>query len=277
MLQLYNVGATNVGNYDVIVSSASGSVTSSVASLTVLLPPSIVTQPYSVAAANGGTTIFNVAVSGTAPFNYQWFKSTGRTATAFPIVFSGRVQYVIMSDSGEGYVLTPQVHFIGGSGSGASASAYVQFGTVFQVNVNNPGSGYATTPPTIVIDPPPCITSLLTDQTNAILTLPAVTSTDSTNYFVVVTNSYGSVTSAIVALYVFLPPQNFTAQYLGTGLQMQFTGTPYWRYLLQSATNLTPPVIWKSIYTNSADASGNWQFTDTNLNAGQKFYRAMGQ
>jgi hypothetical protein len=77
---------------------------------------------------------------------------------------------------------------------------------------------------------------------------------------------------------VFLPPQNFTAQYLGSGLQMQFTGTPYyWHYFLQSATNLTPPVIWKSIYTNSADASGNWQFTDTNLNESQKFYRAMGQ
>ena len=139
------------------------------------------------------------------------------------------------------------------------------------------GSGYATTAPTIVIDPPPYTASPLTDQTNAMLTLPMVTNADATNYFVVVTNSYGSVTSAIVYLFVFLPPQNFTAQYLGTGLQMHFTGTPYRRYFLQSATNLIPPIVWKSIYTNFMDASGNWQFTDTNLNAGQKFYRAMGQ
>ena len=277
ILQLYNVRATNVGNYDVIVTSASGSVTSSVASLTVLLPPSITTQPFSVATANGGTTNFNVTVSGTAPFNYQWFKSTGRTATAFPIIASGRIQSVFISDPGDGYVSTPQVHFIGGSGSGASASAYVQFGTVFQIFVNNMGSGYATTAPTIVIDPPPYTASPLTDQTNAMLTLPMVTNADATNYFVVVTNSYGSVTSAIVYLFVFLPPQNFTAQYLGTGLQMHFTGTPYRRYFLQSATNLIPPIVWKSIYTNFMDASGNWQFTDTNLNAGQKFYRAMGQ
>ena len=58
---------------------------------------------------------------------------------------------------------------------------------------------------------------------------------------------------------------------------MQFAGTPYYRYSLQSATNLTPPTSWISIFTNTADVNGNWQFTDTNLNAGQKFYRAEGQ
>lgn len=153
----------------------------------------------------------------------------------------------------------------------------VRFGTVFSISITGLGSGYAIAPPAIQIDAPPTINSPLTDQTNAMLTLPVVTSTDATNYFVVVTNSYGSVTSAIVALYVFLPPQNFTAQYLGTGLQLQFMGTPYRRYFLQSASNLAPPVAWTSLYTNSVDASGNWQFTDTNLNSEQKFYRAMGQ
>jgi hypothetical protein len=37
----------------------------------------------------------------------------------------------------------------------------------------------------------------------------------------VVTNDSGSVTSSLVALRPFLPPQNFTAQNLGTGLQLQ--------------------------------------------------------
>jgi hypothetical protein len=58
---------------------------------------------------------------------------------------------------------------------------------------------------------------------------------------------------------------------------MQFTGTPYYPYILQSATNLTPPISWKSILTNPADGNGNWQSTDTNLNSLQKFYRAVGQ
>ena len=31
------------------------------------------------------------------------------------------------------------------------------------------------------------------------------------------------------------------------------------------------------IFTNPADVNGYWQFTDTNLNTGQKYYRAVGQ
>jgi len=48
-------------------------------------------------------------------------------------------------------------------------------------------------------------------------------------------------------------------------------------YILQSATNLTPPVNWQPVLTNPADGNGNWQFMDTNLNGSQKFYRAAGQ
>ena len=134
-----------------------------------------------------------------------------------------------------------------------------------------------TAPSVIQIDGPIAISSSLPDETNATLTLPSVTSADSTNYFVVVTNNYGSVTSATVFLNVFLPPQNLSAQDVAAGLQVQFTGTPYYPYILQSATNLTPPISWKSILTNRADVNGNWQFTDTNLDEVQRFYRAVGR
>jgi hypothetical protein len=277
MLQLYNVTVTNAGNYDVIVSSSSGSVTSSIVSLTVFSPPSITAQPTSVAAPSGSTVNFNISVTNSPPFSYQWFTSSGRAAMAAPYVVSGHVQSAFMLDSGQGYVSTPQVHFVGGSGSGSSGTAFFYFGMVISINMNNSGSGYTTASPIIQIDPPPTINTSLPDQTNAMLTLPAVTSANTTNYFVVVTNNYGSVTSSTVWLEVFLPPQNLSAQNVGTGLQMQFTGTPYYPYILQSATNLTPPISWQSIFTNPADVNGNWQFTDTNLNTGQKFYRAEGR
>jgi hypothetical protein len=277
MLQLYNVTVTNVGNYDVIVSSSSGSVTSSIVSLTVFSPPSITAQPTSVAAPSGSTVNFNVSVTNSPPFSYQWFTSSGRAATAAPYVFSGQVQSAFVLDSGQGYLSAPQVHFVGGSGSGASGTAFFYFGVVLSINIINQGSGYTTAPPIIQIDPPPTINTPLPDQTNATLTLPAVTGVNSTNYFVVVTNNYGSVTSSTVWLEVFLSPQNLSAQNVGTGLQMQFSGTPNYTYILQSATNLTPPINWQSIFTNHTDVNGNWQFTDTNLNAGQKFYRAEGK
>lgn len=275
ILQLNGVTTNNACNYQVIITSPSGSVTSSIVSLTVFY---IATQPTNTRVPFGSPVDFNVSVSSNAPFSYQWFTSSGRDAAAAPSVSVGYVMFAGITDTGAGYSSIPAVHFIGGSGSGAGGRATVSNGAVTSITMTNEGSGYTSAPPVIQIDAPsPVINTLLLDQTNAMLALPAVTSTDATNYFVVLTNNYGSVTSSTVVLFVFLPPQNFTAQIFGTGLQLQLTGTPYYPYILQSATNLTPPIIWKSIRTNSADANGNWQFTDTSLNAGQKFYRAVGQ
>lgn len=72
-----SVDATNVGAYHVIVTNAYGSVTSSVAMLTLATPPVIVTNPASQTIFAGGTANFSVAVTGSAPFAYQWrFNST---------------------------------------------------------------------------------------------------------------------------------------------------------------------------------------------------------
>ena len=72
-LVLNNVGGANAGTYDLVVSSPYGSVTSSVVTLTVLLPPALVTQPLSQALPIGSKTALSVEVSGTAPFYYQWY------------------------------------------------------------------------------------------------------------------------------------------------------------------------------------------------------------
>ena len=70
------------------------------------------------------------------------------------------------------------------------------------------------------------------------------------------------------------PPQTLTAN-LGGGqdFNLNLTGLPNQNYVLQSATNLTPPVQWQSLVTNAADTNGVWHFTDTNQHSAQKFYR----
>lgn len=259
VLTLNNVTANSAGNYQVIVTGTNGSVTSSNASLTLLFPPSITTQPTNAKAVYGSSAGFNVTVSGNAPFAYQWFTSSGRDATAVPLVSGGSVNFVSITSFGAGYTSVPLVHFIGGSGSGAAGTAVIFAGVVISINLTSNGSGYFTASPTIQIDPPSTINAALSGQTNATLALPAVTSANATNYFVVVTNNYGSVTSATVLLTVFLPPQNFAAQNLLAGLQLQLTGTPNYPYILQSATNLTPPISWQSIRTTmrTPTATGN--------------------
>ena len=60
-------------------------------------------------------------------------------------------------------------------------------------------------------------------------------------------------------------------------MNLQLTGTPYFPYILQTATNLTPPIDWKPVWTNPADVNGNWSCTVSNLSAPSRYYRAASQ
>src|SRR6266849_113194 len=65
--------AADAGNYDVVVSNNSGSVTSAVATLTLRIPPSITQQPVSLTATQGDNVTFTVVVAiGDMPLSYQW-------------------------------------------------------------------------------------------------------------------------------------------------------------------------------------------------------------
>jgi T5SS/PEP-CTERM-associated repeat protein len=64
--------AANAGNYDVVVSNNSGSVTSAVATLTVRIPPSVTQQPVSLTVTQGNNASFSVTATGDPPLSYQW-------------------------------------------------------------------------------------------------------------------------------------------------------------------------------------------------------------
>lgn len=69
----YNLAAASAaGNYFVTITNASGSVTSSVATLTVVIAPVILTNPVSLTVVTGSPAAFSVAVIGAAPLSYQW-------------------------------------------------------------------------------------------------------------------------------------------------------------------------------------------------------------
>ena len=59
----------------------------------------------------------------------------------------------------------------------------------------------------------------------------------------------------------------------GTNLNLTMTCLPGQSNILQTTTNLAPPVQWQSIHTNTTDTNGLLQFIETNLNNARKFYR----
>jgi hypothetical protein len=85
VLELDNVGTTSAGRYQVVVSNAVGSVTSSNAYLTVDGSPLILVQPTNATVVVGSNAAFNVSVSGALPLTYQWyFYQTNTLISALP-------------------------------------------------------------------------------------------------------------------------------------------------------------------------------------------------
>lgn len=109
--------------------------------------------------------------------------------------------------------------------------------------------------------------------THATLTLTGLTAANAGDYRIVVTNAYGSTTSAVATLEVAALP-SLAAQKSVGGLRLSTVGVAGEVYWVEMATNLVPPVIWFPIGTNVAGADGLVQFLDAQGGSGgQRFYR----
>jgi sugar lactone lactonase YvrE len=203
-LVLNNLSTNNAGDYCVIISNSSGSVTSSVAHLTIVLPPSIATLPQSQQVVAGTNVVFSVATGGTEPLSYQWqFNGTNMDAatnTAYVIDsatpdFAGNYSVIITNLYGcvtsSAAILTtvplsitvqPQSQqLLAGSNVTFNVSAASTQPLAYQWFFNGSviggafGSSYSINP-------------LTTDLSG--------------NYSVVLTNLYGTVTSSVAVLTV---------------------------------------------------------------------------
>jgi hypothetical protein len=199
-LILNGIQPANAGDYFVVVSNNYGARTSSpAATLTVIVPPSILTQPQSAAVLPGTNVTFSVAANGTLPLAYQWRRNGAGIANATNDLFNlvniqsanaGDYTVVVANEGGSVTsavavltVLGPPVIISGPVSQAVQAGATVNFSVVtggsaplgyqWQFNgTNMPG------------------------QTASTLSLPAVQPASAGDYTVVVTNTVGSVTSA---------------------------------------------------------------------------------
>lgn len=98
-LTFAGVQGGDAGDYSVRVANAAGAVTSAVATLTVLLPPNITSQPQSLAVIVSNSALFNVTATGDGLLQYQWYFNTNTPlANATNEFYS--IPTVLFSDAG---------------------------------------------------------------------------------------------------------------------------------------------------------------------------------
>jgi len=80
--------------------------------------------------------------------------------------------------------------------------------------------------------------------------------------------------SAPINIIVTNPPPNIQSITAGAGnFSLAGVGQSGSPYVLVTASNLTPPVIWVPSITNQADVNGNFTFTNLPTTNSQQFFR----
>ncbi len=215
-LILREVTIGQAGDYSVRISDASQiPVTSRPARLTVVVPPppAITRQPSDVTAIPGDAVTFSVGVSGTPPFQFQWFRSlkslAGETNATLTL---GNVTDAAAGD-----------YFV----SVSNASTEIIISRSARLSVVAPAPASITEPPQdlrAIVGTTATFTALaggtpplqyqwsfngakLSDETNSTLTLRRVTVNQSGDYTVTINNRIGTpATSPAARLTVALPP-----------------------------------------------------------------------
>ena len=217
--------SADAGSYRIIVTNSEGSATSEVASLTVLLPPEILQQPTNQTVHPGTNIAFTVLATGDGMLTYQWwFNSTNLLPSATnATVTLTNVQglhagayHVIVSNSG------------GAIPSQAATLTVLLPPTLSQPPTSRVAECSSTAVFTVVAEGTAPFfyqwffgANIIAGANESTLTLTNAGPARAGSYSVVVTNSYGSVTSAPVTLTVVdtqppailsCPPfQNYTA------------------------------------------------------------------
>jgi hypothetical protein len=196
--------ATNSDSYSVVVFNPFGSVTSAVATVTVVYTPSISVQPIPQTVAAGSSLTLSVSASGTAPLAYQWQVSEGliegatnSSLTIDPVLTNYTDNYWVVVSNAYG-VVTSQV-----------AAVFVYAPVTIQSQPNSlvvPDLAPASFAVAASGFPPPTSYQWMHNATNipgatsSVFTISRVHLSDSGYYQVFVSNAYSFTNSDIATL-----------------------------------------------------------------------------
>jgi beta-galactosidase len=200
----------NGGTYSVVVTSASVSATSQVATVQVVQPsvPPIATAPVAQTVAAGGTAQFSVTANGSPLLTYQWQKNNANIAGANAAVYT--TPAVQTTDSGSTYDVV--VTNSAGTVTSTAANLTVTAGTAPTIVTQPAGAavsaGQSVTLSVVAAGSGPLHYQWLLNTTTNVGTdastfsIASAQTSDAGTYTVVVTNGSGSVTSSGAAVTV---------------------------------------------------------------------------
>ena len=214
-LALNNLQTGDAAGYDVVVTNAAGSVTSSVARLTLTaadFAPAILTAPTNQTVAVGQSVTFTVVASGQPAPTYQWLKNnvalvgaTSSTLSLPTVQLSDSAAYVVRVTNSAGSVssaavtlTTTAVLLAPTITTQPPATLTLTAGQPLTLRIGAAGSGLAFQWRRVSGG----VTTLIPGATDAVFVLTTATSADSGTYLCTVSNSVGSVdsVSTIVAI-----------------------------------------------------------------------------
>jgi hypothetical protein len=203
-----SVGTTDTGDYDVVITNSFGSVTSMVASLTVIEPPEITTQPTDLSVVQGSNATFTVEATGLEPLYYQWqFNGTNisaATATSYAVInaqLSNAGNYTVVITNADGSVTSTQAVLT----VGVSPSIAVQPADQTVVAGSNATFMVAATGTSVLRYQWRFNGTNISGATSSVTTKSSATTNNAGNYDVVVTNNFGMITSHTAKLTVLVP------------------------------------------------------------------------
>lgn len=213
-LIISNALTADAGSYWVTVSNRHGMVTSRVAILTILLPPSIATNPPSQIGVLNSNVTFAVTATGTEPLGYRWQKDGVNLANSGRI--SGATSSVLViatvqtNDAGSYRAVVTNAY---GAATSAVATLTVVLPPVIlqQPRAQDGVAGLTASFEVTAIGTPPLAYQWQKDgvdipaATSTTLLLSGLQTSDARLYSVWVSNAYGATPSSNALLTVSLP------------------------------------------------------------------------
>jgi len=230
-LTIASVQSADAGSYSVIVSNSAGTVTSSNATLTVIVPPAppaIVTQPANQSVIVGQTATFNVSATGATPLSYYWRNGTTVLTNSASASFSipnaqtadaGTYSVIVSNSLGtatsSNATLSVNTAVTAPGIASQPANQFVYQGQNASLSVTATGTGPLNYQWRRNNTKLANSTHLSGTQSN-LLTINSALTNDSGRYTVVITNSSGSITSQVAVLIV-TNKAILTVQTIGNG------------------------------------------------------------